>query len=170
MIRLPPRSTRTDTLFPYTTLFRSPYSCRFRAPPPCQHIGVAHGQTHKLPDNASGIVGNCTQQRPVAPAQLEDALFEQDVRVVDQPASHPAAVLDEPQDQVLCRTGLEALDAAVIKVAPAHTALADVLARKQLLVNHRAAAFTSQAQTQREYLTPDVVPEQAIDRSLGHAF
>src|SRR3546814_3403874 len=28
MIRLPPRSTRTDTLFPYTTLFRSS-----RAPP-----------------------------------------------------------------------------------------------------------------------------------------
>src|SRR3546814_1796231 len=26
MIRRPPRSTRTDTLFPYTTLFRSP--CR----------------------------------------------------------------------------------------------------------------------------------------------
>src|SRR3546814_14483785 len=26
MIRRPPRSTRTDTLFPYTTLFRSPPS------------------------------------------------------------------------------------------------------------------------------------------------
>src|SRR3546814_9551144 len=26
MIRRPPRSTRTDTLFPYTTLFRSAYS------------------------------------------------------------------------------------------------------------------------------------------------
>src|SRR3546814_9572064 len=26
MIRRPPRSTRTDTLFPYTTLFRSPRS------------------------------------------------------------------------------------------------------------------------------------------------
>src|SRR3546814_2588612 len=25
MIRLPPRSTRTDTLFPYTTLFRSSF-------------------------------------------------------------------------------------------------------------------------------------------------
>src|SRR3546814_13371722 len=25
MIRRPPRSTRTDTRFPYTTLFRSPY-------------------------------------------------------------------------------------------------------------------------------------------------
>src|SRR3546814_5326863 len=30
MIRRPPRSTRTDTLFPYTTLFRSPdYQLRF---------------------------------------------------------------------------------------------------------------------------------------------
>src|SRR3546814_1326839 len=28
MIRRPPRSTRTDTLFPYTTLFRSPW-CGF---------------------------------------------------------------------------------------------------------------------------------------------
>src|SRR3546814_7620883 len=30
MIRRPPRSTRTDTLFPYTTLFRSPRLCRRR--------------------------------------------------------------------------------------------------------------------------------------------
>src|SRR3546814_14762003 len=29
MIRLPPRSTRTDTLFPYTTLFRSPDSVKY---------------------------------------------------------------------------------------------------------------------------------------------
>src|SRR3546814_9217944 len=35
MIRRPPRSTRTDTLFPYTTLFRSAHagSNRRRAPP-----------------------------------------------------------------------------------------------------------------------------------------
>src|SRR3546814_21092322 len=32
MIRRPPRSTLTDTLFPYTTLFRSPRcSCPFRS-------------------------------------------------------------------------------------------------------------------------------------------
>src|SRR3546814_12088698 len=33
MIRRPPRSTRTDTLFPYTTLFRSPArtACCFRS-------------------------------------------------------------------------------------------------------------------------------------------
>src|SRR3546814_11809861 len=30
MIRRPPRSTRTDTLFPYTTLFRSPATDRFQ--------------------------------------------------------------------------------------------------------------------------------------------
>src|SRR3546814_14292667 len=31
MIRRPPRSTRTDTLFPYTTLFRSPRRLAARA-------------------------------------------------------------------------------------------------------------------------------------------
>src|SRR3546814_18820729 len=31
MIRRPPRSTRTDTLFPYTTLFRSPSALPARA-------------------------------------------------------------------------------------------------------------------------------------------
>src|SRR3546814_8588628 len=31
MIRRPPRSTRTDTLFPYTTLFRSPFAAKFDA-------------------------------------------------------------------------------------------------------------------------------------------
>src|SRR3546814_2979399 len=32
MIRRPPRSTRTDTLFPYTTLFRSPAARSAAAP------------------------------------------------------------------------------------------------------------------------------------------
>src|SRR3546814_2852742 len=34
MIRRPPRSTRTDTLFPYTTLFRSVYVLH----EPCRHF------------------------------------------------------------------------------------------------------------------------------------
>src|SRR3546814_4633496 len=33
MIRRPPRSTRTDTLFPYTTLFRSHEECLFQFAP-----------------------------------------------------------------------------------------------------------------------------------------
>src|SRR3546814_15874044 len=32
MIRRPPRSTRTDTLFPYTTLFRSGNNCHNNSP------------------------------------------------------------------------------------------------------------------------------------------
>src|SRR3546814_18084951 len=38
MIRRPPRSTRTDTLFPYTTLFRS-----------CAVIGIAHEKWGERP-------------------------------------------------------------------------------------------------------------------------
>src|SRR3546814_12152603 len=40
MIRRPPRSTRTDTLFPYTTLFRSldPKPGAQIAPPPTQYV------------------------------------------------------------------------------------------------------------------------------------
>src|SRR3546814_2832154 len=36
MIRRPPRSTLTDTLFPYTTLFRSPAWARFRRQAACR--------------------------------------------------------------------------------------------------------------------------------------
>src|SRR3546814_14513634 len=37
MIPRPPRSTRTDTLFPYTTLFRSEHR---RGEPGLQHVGI----------------------------------------------------------------------------------------------------------------------------------
>src|SRR3546814_9482730 len=44
MIRRPPRSTRTDTLFPYTTLFRSRHAHR------AAHEGeILHGDHHVLP-------------------------------------------------------------------------------------------------------------------------
>src|SRR3546814_13033537 len=42
MIRLPPRSTRTDTLFPYTTLFRS----LFRKSPVTGSIALESGRRH----------------------------------------------------------------------------------------------------------------------------
>src|SRR3546814_15211050 len=41
MIRRPPRSTRTDTLFPYTTLFRSYSACARRRT--CRHPDELHG-------------------------------------------------------------------------------------------------------------------------------
>src|SRR3546814_1032025 len=57
MIRRPPRSTRTDTLFPYTTLFRSAY-------PPFRHalatscvlqLGGAVGTLSAFGDKGPGI-------------------------------------------------------------------------------------------------------------------
>src|SRR3546814_10898249 len=50
MIRRPPRSTRTDALFPYTTLFRSIFS---RAPSPAlvfqEHDAVAGRELARAP-------------------------------------------------------------------------------------------------------------------------
>src|SRR3546814_17279214 len=50
MIRRPPRSTRTDTLFPYTTLFRSPHlQGGGRWAPSGNHpFGAAHQRCHGL--------------------------------------------------------------------------------------------------------------------------
>src|SRR3546814_6581435 len=51
MIRRPPRSTRTDTLFPYTTLFRSstarPRGSARRCPPSCFHRGRPRRERHR---------------------------------------------------------------------------------------------------------------------------
>src|SRR3546814_14772470 len=53
MIRRPPRSTRTDTLFPYTTLFRSPVLRRIMA---VRH-DVDRARPHPLPDVAVAMEG-----------------------------------------------------------------------------------------------------------------
>src|SRR3546814_16298809 len=55
MIRRPPRSTRTDTLFPYTTLFRSDQP----VPAELDHQG-------QQPDDAEG------HMQPVRPDQREE--------------------------------------------------------------------------------------------------
>src|SRR3546814_13337059 len=47
MIRRPPRSTRTDTLFPYTTLFRSAPPLQERLQPLLQ--GTGRYDFHQLP-------------------------------------------------------------------------------------------------------------------------
>src|SRR3546814_9848050 len=58
MIRRPPRSTRTYTLFPYTTLFRSSSAGRGYAPPPTsQHAGRVQPQDH------AGATGHETDRR-----------------------------------------------------------------------------------------------------------
>src|SRR3546814_5804484 len=44
MIRRPPRSTRTDTLFPYTTLFRSPGTIAINSSMPIPGLSIAATQ------------------------------------------------------------------------------------------------------------------------------
>src|SRR3546814_6629688 len=51
MIRRPPRSTRTDTLFPYTTLFRS-QEC-----PPPRVLRPARRRRSRASDRISGALG-----------------------------------------------------------------------------------------------------------------
>src|SRR3546814_1785234 len=58
MIRRPPRSTRTDTLFPYTTLFRSPLRWkamrqRRRLPPARQARTGAYANSRGYSERAS---------------------------------------------------------------------------------------------------------------------
>src|SRR3546814_11181976 len=48
MIRRPPRSTRTDTLFPYTTLFRSLQRALLRPRGDGRAVGYAHRNRRSL--------------------------------------------------------------------------------------------------------------------------
>src|SRR3546814_17241076 len=57
MIRRPPRSTRTDTLFPYTTLFRSVSDLPMHTP----------GGDEKDQNTASGETGHGSFDRDAAP-------------------------------------------------------------------------------------------------------
>src|SRR3546814_6899405 len=74
MIRRPPRSTRTDTLIPYTTLFRSAIAVNLRN----ERLGeiphpetAFHDMAAPITDAGSGVVRN----RPV-PAALDRSLGE----------------------------------------------------------------------------------------------
>src|SRR3546814_17738072 len=49
MIRRPPRSTRTDTLFPYTTLFRSSIEASDAFHAPARPVGLERGCTPLRP-------------------------------------------------------------------------------------------------------------------------
>src|SRR3546814_15573799 len=70
MIRRPPRSTRTDTLFPYTTLFRSEPARHFARPrpqDPAQRPAVLCGaepRLHLRPSPASDAVRASGAGRP----------------------------------------------------------------------------------------------------------
>src|SRR3546814_9660948 len=96
MIRRPPRSTRTDTLFPYTTLFRSV---------------LAAARWHVLPDQHPEPVGVVIIARgfdlDMLPQHIEPRLFQKDdvalhrllrrrrIKPVGPPALIERAVLEQ---------------------------------------------------------------------------
>src|SRR3546814_7058631 len=75
MITRPPRSTRTDTRFPYTTLFRSHVGCHAFRPvvlpdqvPSVALGGAVHADHRKADPHVSGLVrrhqlGRCDHRR-----------------------------------------------------------------------------------------------------------
>src|SRR3546814_13249714 len=93
MILRPPRSTRTDTLFPYTTLFRS-----LEHPPAAEREqGVAAEQRAGVRDVdrdvAAGVAGRLVDGRPV-PGDL-DAVAGPDREVHARDPRRPGARPDQ---------------------------------------------------------------------------
>src|SRR3546814_20367936 len=96
MIRRPPRSTRTDTLFPYTTLFRSPaVEC-------CAQGFRPHAS--ERPERLPGI----------RPDQIKRAESPGIVEGKDMP-------LPGPQDQMIMRSDALGIDPA----SPRHAQMED---------------------------------------------
>src|SRR3546814_12034337 len=75
MIRRPPRSTRTDTLFPYTTLFRSigfgldvETGAEVRANGVASGVGKASGKFKKVVQRHARVMRRCRFNRKPASA------------------------------------------------------------------------------------------------------
>src|SRR3546814_15389279 len=106
MIRRPPRSTRTDTLFPYTTLFRSYYREQQQAVLREQEIADDHcalqgsrqrGRDRRCaPDNADQLLGHHgeaegneqTEDRVRGVETREDEAIEEDADTTDGHRRH----------------------------------------------------------------------------------
>src|SRR3546814_14792562 len=83
MIRRPPRSTRTDTLFPYTTLFRSrrsiqPRSAQISAPRSCVGADMGSG---RFRDSLEYLVDLLFQRRGIE--RLDDVAVHPGLRRFD---------------------------------------------------------------------------------------
>src|SRR3546814_11979872 len=83
MIRRPPRSTRTDTLFPYTTLFRS-VGLLGRDLPPDQQAHQHRNQCHRQDRRRGHRIGFGKGERREQPALLSFDREHRDERHRDE--------------------------------------------------------------------------------------
>src|SRR3546814_15405003 len=92
MIRRPPRSTRTDTLFPYTTLFRAPRRRRgrpLRAAPAGQAADLAGRDGRALPGDGLRARGRVRRRVPGRRPELPPVMTTRGLK----PLRHPRAWL-----------------------------------------------------------------------------
>src|SRR3546814_6721342 len=82
MIRRPPRSTRTDTLFPYTTLFRSDAA---------GELGVKQNSLKRFSRVHAASLALCPALMLALPAAAQDAAPDAATTSADTPATAPAA-------------------------------------------------------------------------------
>src|SRR3546814_10770687 len=77
MIRRPPRSTRTDTLFPYTTLFRSPL---LREPTKngvqIKRLEAEMGERRRVKEEAQEVLGQFDRLRLMPEVRSEEHTSE----------------------------------------------------------------------------------------------
>src|SRR3546814_18400216 len=108
MIRRPPRSTRTDTLFPYTTLFRSDGQGKGR-------LGDEDIAGNRLERRAGGVVPALVvagHHRPFAP------IFQHDLRGAEHMARRPEAHADIADPDLLAIA--DVLRMSRLALTPAH--------------------------------------------------
>src|SRR3546814_20692815 len=122
MLRRPPRSTRTDTLFPYTTLFRS--SLR-PATPDRDCVGVARAGRDGLRCQTRPVIArqmrtSCNLLRGPTAAQAEPSLRRCAARSCWPLATVSTGSRQRPRFVVLLHLDLEALPPRLVAPYPAH--------------------------------------------------
>src|SRR3546814_4949839 len=108
MIRRPPRSTRTDTLFPYTTLFRSylvlapEHDGVAVAVAAQQVLGEVQAGVRKEPGTRHGVAVDQAAAALVAdhPAEVPDR-FPEILAAVDRPAPEPVVIGESGADPLV---------------------------------------------------------------------
>src|SRR3546814_20751318 len=116
MIRRPPRSTRTDTLFPYTTLFRSPFGDRFGA----VQGGLSLDSFRDKPDGVliGPAIRRAAEGFATASGKIEIA---PPLILSDLPRLKQAMAADEPPLMMVSRRHLRSLNSWMHNVHPLGT-------------------------------------------------
>src|SRR3546814_6543599 len=117
MIRRPPRSTRTDTLFPYTTLFRSEGQLRYRSGDPAC-VGLQ--MVRRRAGNAHGAGGHRDARRSDAAA---------------------ACLLDDDRNEEGCQTQARVVDDVGLQREPARWRSEEHTSELQSLMRISYAVF-----------------------------